>query len=246
MMTTLPLPLGAFVAGLVSFATPCVLPLVPGYISLVSGASAEEIRRADPRVMRSVLLNALLFIAGFTVVFMALGAVASGIGQLVQRHVALLSKLAGVIVMAFGLHKAGIVTIPAIYRERRPSIPRGASSMRAFLVGFGFGFGWTPCVGPILTVILSLAASEATIGRGVRLLMLYSAGLALPFLFTALCIERFLVFYHGIRRHLHTIEVASGLVMVALGALIFTQRFAVLNSWMNDVPLLRHLSERFL
>jgi cytochrome c-type biogenesis protein len=246
MTSSLPLPMAAFVAGLVSFVTPCVLPLVPGYISLVSGASAEEIKRADPRMMRSVLLNAVLFIAGFTVVFMALGAVASGVGHLVQRHIAFLSKAAGAIIVAFGLHKAGIVTIPALYRERRPALPRGASFMRAFLVGFGFGFGWTPCVGPILTVILTLAASEATIGKGVGLLTLYSAGLALPFLLTALCVERFLAFYHGIKQHLRTIEVASGLVMVALGALIFTQRFTVLNSWMNGIPLFRHLSERFL
>lgn len=236
----------AFVAGLVSFVTPCVLPLVPGYVSLISGAGVEEIRRADARLMRTVMVNATLFICGFTMVFMALGAAASEIGQLVQRHIAVLTRLAGAVIVMFGLHKAGIVTIPALYRTSRPAVPRGTSAMRAFLVGFGFGFGWTPCVGPILTVILTFAASEATVRKGVGLLALYSAGLALPFLLTALGIEQFLTFYRGVRRHLRTIEIASGLVMVALGVLILTERFTVLNTWMNEVPLLRHLSERFL
>lgn len=237
---------GAFVAGLVSFVTPCVLPLVPGYISLISGAGVEEIRRADGRLMRSVLVNAVLFICGFTVVFMALGAVASGIGQLVQRHVALLSQVSGAIIITFGLHKTGILTIPVLYRDRRMALPRAASSMRAFLVGFGFGFGWTPCVGPILAVILTFAASEATIAKGIGLLTLYSAGLSVPFLLTALGIERFLAFYQGVRRYLRTIEIASGIVMVALGALILVQRFTILNAWMSEIPLFRHLSERFL
>ena len=244
---SLPLPAAAFVAGLVSFVTPCVLPLVPGYISLVSGAGVEEIRRGDARLMRSVLLNAALFIGGFTVVFMALGAAASGVGQLVQRHVAVLSRIAGAVVIVLGLHKAGIVTIPALYRGRQISAPPGtAASSRAFLVGFAFGFGWTPCVGPIVSVIVTFAASEATIGKGVGLLSMYSAGLALPFLLTALGIERFFVFYRGIKRYLRTIEVASGIVMAGLGVLIFTQRFALLNTWMNDIPVFRHLSERFL
>ena len=237
----------AFIAGLVSFVTPCVLPLVPGYISLISGAGVEEIRRADARLKRSVLLNAVLFVCGFTLVFMALGAVASDVGQLVQRHFTGLSRVAGAIIVAFGLHKAGILTIPALYRERRIStLPPVAASSRAFLVGLAFGFGWTPCVGPILTVILTFAASAATVGKGLRLLAMYSAGMALPFLLTALGIERFLVFYRGFKRYLRTIEMASGIVMVGLGVLIFTQRFAQLNAWMNDIPVFRRLAERFL
>ena len=245
--SSLPLPVAAFVAGLVSFVTPCVLPLVPGYISVISGAGVEEIRRGDGRLMRSVLANAVLFVCGFTIVFMALGAVASTVGRLAQAHLATLSKLAGIIIVAFGLHKAGIFAIPALYRDRRLlNLPRGASSTRAFLVGFAFGFGWTPCVGPILTVILTFAASDAAIGKGMGLLGVYSAGLALPFLLTALGIERFLAFYHGIRRYLSAIEVASGLIMIGLGVLIFTQRFTLLNGWINDIPLFRHAAERFL
>ena len=245
-MSPLPLPVAAFVAGLVSFVTPCVLPLVPGYISLVSGIGVEEMRRADARLRRSVLLNAVLFICGFTAVFMALGAVASSIGQLVQRHFAILSKVAGMIIIAFGLHKTGVVTIPVLYRDARVvALPR-ASSWRALLVGLAFGFGWTPCVGPILTVILTFAASEATIAKGIGLLTLYSAGLAVPFLLTAVGIERFLVFYRGFRRHLRTVEVTSGVVMVALGALVFTQRFTLLNAWINQFSVFRHVAERFL
>ena len=244
---SLPLPLAAFVAGIVSFVTPCVLPLVPGYISLISGAGVEEIRRPDARLMRSVLFNSVLFICGFTVVFMALGAVASGVGQLAQRHVAVLSRLAGFIIIVFGLHKTGLLAIHALDRERRiPTLPRAASSPRAFLVGFAFGFGWTPCVGPILTTVLALAASEATLQKGTSLLAMYSAGLALPFLLTALGIERFLRAYRRVRHHLRTIEVTSGVLMIALGALIFTRHFSLLNAWVNRIPLFQHLAERLL
>jgi len=247
MTSSLPLPVGAFVAGLVSFVTPCVLPLVPGYISLISGAGVEEIRRADGRLRRSVMVNAVLFVCGFTVVFMALGAVASSVGQLVQRHFGALTRMAGLVIIAFGLHKTELVPIHVLFREKRIHIlPRAASPPRAFLLGFAFGFGWTPCVGPILAAILTFAASEATLGRGIRLLSLYSAGLALPFLLTALGIERFLSFYGRVRRHLRTIEVASGALMIALGALIFSRHFSLLNTWLSDIPVFRRLAVTFL
>jgi cytochrome c-type biogenesis protein len=246
-MPSLPLPLASFIAGLISFVTPCVLPLVPGYVSLISGAGVEEIKRGEARLMRSVLLNSVLFILGFTLVFMALGAVASTLGQIVQQHFDLLSKLAGLVIIVLGLHQTGLVPIKALYRDKRfHGVAGKTSATRAFLVGLAFGFGWTPCVGPILTVILTFAASEATIAKGIALLALYSAGLAVPFVLTSLGIERFLRFYGKFRRHLRAVEVVSGALLIAVGILIFTRHFSLLNSWMNRIPFLRHLAEKFL
>ncbi len=246
-MTALPLPVAALAAGLISFVSPCVLPLVPGYISLISGAGAEELRRPDARLTRSVLVSAILFIVGFTLVFVALGAAASGVGRLVQEHFAVLSQLAGALIVVFGLHKTGLMPMSLLNRETRiRDLPRAASAPRAFLVGFAFGFGWTPCVGPILTVILTFAASEATIRKGMTLLALYSAGLAVPFLLTALGIERFLLVYRRFRPHLHSIEVVSGALMIAAGTLIFTRHFSILNAWMSHIPLLSYIQQRFL
>jgi cytochrome c-type biogenesis protein len=246
-MSSLPLPIAAFTAGLVSFLTPCVLPLVPGYISLVSGAGADELKQKSGRVMRSVLLNSVLFILGFSVVFLALGAVASGLGQLVRQHIASLTKTAGVVIILLGLHQTGLVPIRALYADKRfHKIPSGAAGTKAFLLGSAFGFGWTPCVGPILAVILTFAAAESTMTKGVSLLAMYALGLAIPFLLTALSIERFLVFYERFRRHLHTLEVVSGTMMIALGLLIVTHHFTILITWMNRVAFFRAMAERFL
>lgn len=246
-MSSLPLPIGAFLAGLVSFVTPCVLPLVPGYISLISGAGVEELKRPDARLMRSVMLNSVLFIAGFSLVFIALGAVASGLGQLVARHMSLLSRVAGLIIIAFGLHQTGLVPIKALYRERRlHGTSGGGTPAGAFVVGFAFGFGWTPCAGPILAVILTFAASESTFMQGVTLLALYSLGLAVPFLLTSLGIDRFLAFYGRLRHHLQRVEMAGGILMIVVGALVFTRHFTVINSWMNQIPFFRSLADKFL
>lgn len=241
------LPIAAFTAGLISFLSPCVLPLVPGYISLISGAGVEELKQHDGKLMRSVLLNSALFILGFSAVFLSLGAVASTVGQLVRQHIALLSKIAGAVIVALGLHQTGLLPIRLLYADKRfHRMPAGAAGTRAFLVGSAFGFGWTPCVGPILAVILTLAAGESTVARGVSLLAVYALGLALPFLLTALSIEGFLAFYARFRRHLHTLEVISGLVMIAVGCLIFTGHFVVLNNWMNRISLFRWIAERYL
>src|SRR5437879_4594579 len=190
------LPIAAFTAGLISFLSPCVLPLVPGYISLISGAGLEELRQSDGRLTRAVVLNSILFILGFTAVFLALGAVATTVGQLVRQHIGVLSKIAGAVIIVLGLHQAGALPIRALYADKRfHGTPKGAAGTRAFLVGSAFGFGWTPCAGPILAVILTLAAAESTVGKGVWLLALYAMGLALPFLMTAFSINSFLAFY---------------------------------------------------
>src|ERR1700730_5742796 len=246
-MSSLPLPFAAFLAGLISFLSPCVLPLVPGYVSLISGAGIEELKRQDARLRRSVMLNSLAFITGFSLVFIAFGAVASSIGQLVGRHVDVLSKIAGLIIVVFGLHLTGLAPIKALYSDKRlHGLSNGGPAARAFLMGFAFAFGWAPCAGPILAVVLTFAASEATIYKGVSLLAIYSLGLALPFLLTSLGIDRFLVFYARFRRHLQTLELASGTLLIVVGLLVFTRHFALINSWMNGIPMFRSMAEKFL
>ena len=241
------LPIAAFTAGLISFLSPCVLPLVPGYISLISGAGVEELKQRDGKLMRSVMLNSVLFVMGFSAVFLALGAVATTVGELVHEHIALLSRIAGAVIIALGLHQTGLLPIRLLYADRRfHGMPAGAAGARAFFVGSAFGFGWTPCVGPILAVILTLAAAESTVAKGVTLLTVYALGLAIPFLLTALSIQGFLAFYARFRRYLHTLEIVSGIVMIAVGALIFTGHFVVLNSWMNRISFFRWMAERFL
>lgn len=246
-MSSLPLPVAAFTAGLVSFLTPCVLPLVPGYISLISGAGLDELKQKSGRVMRSVMLHSVLFILGFTVVFIALGAVASGLGQLVRQHIALLTMVAGVVIIVLGLHQTGLLPIRALYADKRfHGLPTSAAGTKAFLIGSAFGFGWTPCVGPILAVVLALAASESTMIKGISLLAMYALGLAIPFLLTALSIERFLSFYGRFRHYLHTLEIISGGTMIALGLLIVTHHFTILITWMNRIAFFRAIAERFL
>ena len=246
-MSSLPLPLAAFFAGLISFLSPCVLPLVPGYVSLISGAGVDELKHQDSRLMRSVMLNSMMFIIGFSLVFMVLGAVASSIGHATRQHLALLSKVAGVIIILFGLHLTGLVPIKALYADKRLHGLQGKrNAIGAFLVGFAFAFGWTPCIGPILTVILTFAASQDTISKGMALLAVYSLGLAVPFLLTSLGIDRFLAFYCRFRRHLHTVEVGSGVLLIAIGALVFTRHFTLINGWLNHFGFFRTMAEKFL
>ena len=246
-MTSLPLPLAAFVAGLFSFLGPCVLPLVPGYVSLISGAGVEELKQQDARLMRRVMVNSLCFIMGFSLVFMALGAVASTLGQVAGRHLGMLSKLAGGILFVFGLHQTGLVPIKALYGDRRlHGLGGGGSAGGSFVAGFAFAFGWTPCVGPILAAILTFAAAEATMMKGVGLLAIYSLGLAVPFLLTSLGIDRFLGWYGRFRRHLHAVEVASGVLLMVVGVLVFTRHFTVINSWLSRFSFINWMAEKFL
>jgi len=235
-----------FLAGVVSFLSPCVLPLVPGYMSMISGAGVRQLR--EGREARPVLLqHALLFILGFSAVFISLGAIASSVGRLAARHTVLLSEIAGVVIVAFGLHLTRIVPLRWLYASQQLAAGvHRAEPWRALLIGFAFGFGWTPCVGPILAAILALAASEATLARGVGLLALYSLGLALPFLATSLGVGRFLGLYQRFRHHLAKVELAAGTLMIAIGVLVFTRHLTLVNAWLSDVPFMRSLAERFL
>ena len=233
-MSSLPFPIAAFLAGIVSFLSPCVLPLVPGYVSLISGASVEELQTKDRKLLNTVLLHSLMFILGFTLVFVMLGAAATSIGQMIREYKKYLTWVAGAVVIIFGLHLTGIFKIKALYADKRlHSIKGGKSPIGAFLVGFAFAFGWTPCLGPYLSVILGFAGNTETLTKGVLLLWVYSMGLAVPFLLTSVAIDRFMVFYGRFRRYLHIWEVGSGVVLIVLGVLILTRRLAILSSYLG-------------
>ncbi len=233
-MTSLPLPIAAFVAGLVSFLSPCVLPLVPGYVSLISGVGVEELKSQESRLLRKTMLNSVSFILGFSVVFITLGAISTEVGQLLARYKSTLAQVAGVVIILFGLHLTGILRINALYADKRlHNVKGGSTAGGAFLIGFAFAFGWTPCVGPILAVILGFAATQDSVFKGIALLTVYSMGLAVPFLLTALGVEQFLKFYSRFRAHMHAIEVASGALLIALGVLLVLGRFTIISNYLS-------------
>jgi len=233
-MTSLPLPIAAFLAGLVSFLSPCVLPLVPGYVSLISGVGVEQLKTQESHLLRKVMLNSVAFILGFSVVFIALGAVATEVSQMLARYRSTLAQIAGVVIILFGLHLTGVFKIKALYTDARlHQVKGGSTAWGAFVIGFAFAFGWTPCVGPVLTVILTFAAAQDSITKGVMLLAIYSLGLAVPFLVTALGVERFLKFYSRFRAHMHAIEVASGALLIALGVLLVLGRFTIISNYLS-------------
>ena len=239
--------LAAFGAGLLSFISPCVLPLVPGYLSYISGLSLDEMRGTamiagggtvavgqPAGARRQVVIASLAFIIGFSLVFVALGAAASAIGQFLAERQAIFNRIAGAVIIVFGLHTMGVLRIEWLYQEKRVQTSRKPAGMfGAGLVGVAFAFGWTPCIGPILAGILALAGSQETVGQGVRLLGIYSLGLGVPFMATALMIDRFFGAMGRIRRHYHTIELVSGALLVIIGLLIFTNKFTVIAKWLT-------------
>jgi cytochrome c-type biogenesis protein len=233
-MSTLPLPIAAFVAGLVSFLSPCVLPLVPGYVSLISGAGVEELQSQEGKLLRKVMVNSIGFILGFSVVFVTLGAISTEVGQLMAMYKSKLAVVAGVVIILFGLHLTGIFRINALYSDKRLHNVKGGSTIwGSFLIGFAFAFGWTPCVGPILAVILGFAAAQDSVYKGILLLAVYSSGLAVPFLLTSFGISGFLKFYSRFRSHMHALEVASGALLIALGLLLVLGRFTLISSYLS-------------
>jgi len=232
----------AFIAGILSFISPCVLPLIPGYLSFVSGVTLEEMRAPEASVpittsdskRRRAVIMSLAFVLGFSIVFVALGATATAVGTLLMDHIQLLSKIAGAVIILFGLHMMGVLKIGWLYNEKRVQTnKKPAGFFGAILVGIAFAFGWTPCIGPILSAILLVASTQETIGEGVQLLASYSAGLGVPFIATSLAINQFLAASARIRKHYHTIEVVSGILMVIVGVLIFTNKFTVIARFLT-------------
>ncbi len=229
----------SFGAGLVSFLSPCILPLVPPYLCFLAGTSLGELT-ADRTAGPTVVGRAIAFVIGFACVFVALGAAASTVGQLVSDRLTLLSRIAGIVIIVLGLHMAGIFRISPLMRQARfETVRRPASLAGAFAVGLAFGFGWTPCVGPVLTSILLLAGTEATVGRGAWLLTAYAAGIGVPFVAAALFTGPFLRMSARFRAHLSIIEKAMGFVLVGTGVLVFAGAMPVIGGWMLEyAPLL--------
>ncbi len=226
---------GALVGGFVSFASPCVLPLVPGYISYISGLTIEEIATAESHhhIPRQVLWNALAFILGFSAVFVALGALATTVGQLLAAHKAALGRAAGVIVILFGLHMLGWLKLSFLYRIRGfQNLRRRPGPIGSFVLGAAISFGWLPCIGPVLATILTLAAAQETMGEGIALLVVYSLGLGIPFFLAAVAIRRFLSALKRMRHHVRAVEVSAGVVLVLLGVLLLFDRMTLLINYL--------------
>jgi cytochrome c-type biogenesis protein len=226
---------GAFLAGLLSFFSPCVLPLTPIYVAQFVGPSVWRTERAGEngsRLRRVTLLHAAAFVWGFSLVFIALGATASALGAFLAVHAELLRQIAGVALVVFGLYIAGILRIPALDRERRLSLRFGQASYPAsFLVGMAFGLGWTPCVGPILAGILLIAAQAATLQYGVLLLAVYSLGLGIPFLALGMSFEMVAPRLKRLSPYLPLIECGTGVLLIVMGVVIFSNWLLYLNGW---------------
>jgi cytochrome c-type biogenesis protein len=226
----------ALIAGLVSFLSPCVLPLVPPYLIYLTGATIERVNNDETSKTskRAVMTAALMFVLGFTTVFVALGASASLIGGLVRAWSAQLSILAGIVIIIMGLHFLGLTRIGLLMREGRLTAPKPVGLWGAYIMGLAFAFGWTPCIGPILAAILSVAAAEATVTKGAGLLAVYSLGLGIPFLLAALMVEQFSSLFARMKRHLDTVERAMGVLMVLTGIGFLTGAVSSISIWLLE------------
>ncbi len=220
----------AFGAGLASFLSPCVLPLIPSYITFITGMTLDDV----PRARRVALVHALLFVLGFSLIFLALGASATLLGRLLVVYRVWISRVGGLLVLAFGLYLLGIFKLDAFARERRIHITdKPLGYLGTVLVGIAFGAGWTPCIGPILGSILTYAATQGEVSRGVQLLGAYSLGLAIPFLLAAVAIERFFVAFDAIKRHLVWVTRVSGALLVVVALLMITDYMSVLTGMLR-------------
>jgi cytochrome c-type biogenesis protein len=234
--------IGAFAGGMLSFLSPCVLPLVPGYISLVSGISVAELQAGEAGTTRRVVVSTLLFVAGFTAVFVALGAAASGLGQTLREHQRTFEQIAGALVMAMGVFLAGFVSPRFLLVERRLHVsPSEVGAWAPPLMGAAFAFGWTPCIGPVLAGVLGLAEHDATLSRGVVLLAAYSLGLGVPFVITGVAFDRMTGLFAVVKRHFRVINLVAGIALFAFGFLLFTHHLTRLSSWFTDALHFLHL-----
>ena len=230
----------AFLGGLISFLSPCVLPLAPPYLAFLGGTTIEELsseegRRIEPAVARRVFRAACFFVAGLATVFVGLGMSASLIGQVLVQWKGVLAQVAGVVIIGMGAHFLGLIRIPVIFREARFHGPAKAGTFGAsYLIGVAFAFGWTPCIGPILAAILTLAAQQDTLAHGTGLLAVYALGLGVPFLVAALFVSPFLRWSRGFRRHLGLVEKAMGGLLVVVGLMMLTGEFERMAWWLLD------------
>jgi len=228
--------LSAFIAGVVSFLSPCVLPLIPGYISFISGISLQDLQSAQGfgSGIRRAFVSSCWFVLGFSIVFILLGASATAVGNFLLPRLESLRVIAGGVVVLFGLHLIGIFRIPFLQVEGKLEVrKRPLTALGAVVVGAAFAFGWTPCIGPILAGILALASTQETVAQGMLLLAVYSLGLGIPFLATSLGVQGFFRFFGRFRVHLRWVEIVSGLLLVGIGALMLTQKLSLLASQLS-------------
>jgi cytochrome c-type biogenesis protein len=228
--------LAALLAGLVSFLSPCVLPLVPPYLVYLAGTSLERLadREPEPLVKRDAVIAAALFVAGFSTVFVMLGASASAVGALIRIYSAELAIVAGVVIIVMGLHFLGITPIALLHRQKRMEVAKPVGLWGAYAMGLAFAFGWTPCIGPILAAILAVAASEQTVAQGAGLLAVYSLGLGIPFLLAAVAIEPFAALLARFRRHLVHVERVMGGLLVLTGIAFLTGFVTQASFWLLE------------
>ena len=226
----------AFAAGLISFLSPCVLPLVPPYLVYLTGATIEHVQNDEEEQAsrRAVMIAALVFVLGFSTVFVALGASASYIGGFIRAWSAQFSILAGVVIIIMGLHFLGLTRIGLLMREGRLTTPKPVGLWGAYVMGLAFAFGWTPCIGPILAAILSVAASESTVTKGAGLLAIYSAGLGVPFLVAAFMVEQFSSVFARMKKHLATVERVMGVLLVLTGITFLTGGVSWVSIWLLE------------
>ncbi len=226
---------GALFAGLISFLSPCVLPLVPAYLCFLGGTTFDQLAGEDEtpsHVYSTVVLSSIAFVLGFTTVFVILGATATAIGQIVVENLPLLSKIAGIIIIIAGLHFLGVLHIPILHREARyHADTRPAGLVGAYVIGLAFAFGWTPCIGPVLGAILAVAAGEDSVSQGVSLLFVYSLGLGIPFILAAVAIRPFMSALQRYRGHLGVMEKVLGAFLVLTGILFLTDSMTLIAGW---------------
>jgi cytochrome c-type biogenesis protein len=227
----------ALIAGMLSFLSPCVLPLVPPYLVYLTGTSLERFADAEPEPMvrRETVGAALLFVAGFSTVFVTLGASASAIGGLLRAYSGELAILAGLAIMAMGLHFLGLTPIGLLMRQKRFNVPKPVGIWGAYVMGLAFAMGWTPCIGPILAAILAVAAAEATVAKGAGMLAVYSLGLGIPFIVAAFAIEPFAAFLVRFRAHLALVEKAMGALLVLTGIAFLTGFVSQASFWLLEM-----------
>jgi len=230
---------GALIAGLLSFLSPCVLPLVPPYLCFLGGTTFDQLTSEDEtpsHVYTTVVMSSVAFVLGFTTVFVILGATATAAGQLLAANLPLLAKIAGVVIIIAGLHFLGVIHLPILHREARyHADSRPAGLVGAYVIGLAFAFGWTPCIGPVLGAILAVAAGEDSVRQGVSLLFVYSLGLGIPFVVAAIAIRLFLSTMQRFKRHLATVEKVLGGFLVLTGILFLTDAMTLISSWMLEL-----------
>lgn len=234
MQNEIPSLISAFIGGIFSFVSPCVLPLVPVYISYISGISLEELQKGGKFL--TVFLNSIFFVLGFTIVFVFYGASATFIGEMISQYKYILSKIGGIIIIIFGIHLTGLFRLKFLDFERKINIKgKSASYIGSFIMGVAFSFGWTPCIGPILAAILVLATQKETLLQGILLLFTYSMGLGIPFILSGIFINYFFKAFLKIKKHFRKIEIVAGILLIILGIFVFFDIIQILSQFLPKV-----------